>query len=221
MGSGAARCRGDGGAVLVEAALLSPVLLLMLLAMFEYGALFRDVLGINDAVASGAKYAAIQGPDTSRVLDNAGVEVGSASADFTTMLNTRAGLAGMDPANIERIVIYKARKPASGTAMEQVPEACKTSGVSIDGVCNVYLLPTAFVRIQEGNLAYYSCITGSVTEPACGWDPSSRRDGPGFANIDYIGVYIKMRRPTLSGIIPVARTIEAASVQRLEPGQSE
>jgi hypothetical protein len=217
----AKRCRGDGGAVLVETALISPVLFLMLLSVLEYGGLFRDLLGANDAAEVGAKYGAIQGPEMSQITNTAGVEVGSATADFTSVLNTRAGLAGVSPQDIERIVIFKARSPQYGTPMDQVPAACKTSTTSVSGTCNVYLLPNAFIQIQDGNLGYFTCKTGSLTEPPCGWDPTTRKDGPGFANIDYLGVYIKMRRPPLTGLIPVAKTIEVAAVQRLEPGQTQ
>jgi hypothetical protein len=210
------RLRGDSGAALIETALISPILFFLLNSIFEYGVLFRDVLGANDAVESGAKYGSVQGPDLNRLMSG-GTELGWVTADYTIILNTRAGLAGISPNQIERIVVFKAGPASRGGPMQQVPAACKTDTTSIANVCNIYLMPTAFQKIEEGTpgFSYFACPSTT----ACGWNPETRNDGPQLASIDYLGVYVKLNRPPITGMVPVTRTIEAAAVHRLEPGQ--
>jgi hypothetical protein len=220
------RLHGDEGAVIIEAALVAPVLLILLLGVFEYGVVFRDLLGASDAADTGAKYGAIQGPDLARLTAADGSEIGMVAPDYTIMLNTRAGLAGVSPSAIDRIVVFKAGPSSRGTPAEQVPEACKTSTVSIAGVCNVYLQPRAFREIEAGNLAYFDgdALAAAGQCPgfaSCGWRPSAREDGPDPRIIDYLGVYIRLEREVITGIIPVPRTLEVAAVHRLEPGPIE
>jgi hypothetical protein len=212
------RAAGDGGAVLVETAMVMPIVMLLLMAVFEYGVFYRDMLGASDAVENGAKYGAIQGPDLDVLLAADGSQLGTVSADFTALLNTRAGLAGVSPDMIDRIVVFKGGPPTSGTPMAQVPSVCKTSNVSVANTCNVYLQPQAFYEIEQGNLTYFTCPAVPAGQPPCGWNPQSRSDGPTLNTIDYLGVYLKLRRKPLTGMIPVGQTIEVAAVKRLEPG---
>jgi hypothetical protein len=51
----AARARGDRGAVAVEAALVTPILLILVLGIIEFGFLFKDWLGVTSAVRAGAR----------------------------------------------------------------------------------------------------------------------------------------------------------------------
>jgi len=202
-----ARGEGDHGAALVETALITPILLVLLLAIFEYGILFRDKLTTTNAVTDATKFGAIQGP----VLTP-----GGASADYTVVNLARQNLAAIPPSWIKRVVVFKAGPSGLGDPLSQVPAACKTATSSSAG-CNVYLVPEAFIQIEAGNTDYFKC--GGPYTIACGWDPQNRRNGPKVGNVEYLGVYIEISRPEFSNLIPKTERLEVAAIQRLEPGQ--
>ncbi len=51
------RCRGERGAVAVEAALVTPVVLLMIFGMIEFSFALRDHVALSSAVRTGARMA--------------------------------------------------------------------------------------------------------------------------------------------------------------------
>jgi Flp pilus assembly protein TadG len=53
----------EGGASLVEMALVMPVLLLILFGIMEFGLAFRDILGASQAAREGTRIAALAGND--------------------------------------------------------------------------------------------------------------------------------------------------------------
>jgi hypothetical protein len=102
------------GAALVEAAIITPLLLLLIFGVIEFGFLFKDSLTLANATRSGAR-------------------VGSSSANDP--LADYNILKAIEPsqsfADIQDVVVYKADGP-DGT----VPPGCLSSGVS--GLCNHY-----------------------------------------------------------------------------------
>ncbi len=204
------RLRGDAGVALVEAALITPVLLVLLLGMLDTAYLYRDYLTTGDAVADGAKMGAIQG---NKVTATGG------TADYTIIATMRQDLATLRPADISRIVIYKAGPSTFGSPLAQVPAQCKTSSGPVANTCNVYVPLVAFYQVQVGNQDYFKCVNGG--DPACGWNPtdtSARADGPTPQSISYLGVYLKLNHANLTGLLGTSRPIEVASIARLEPG---
>jgi len=169
---------------------------------------YRDNLTVSDGAADGAKWGAIQG----NKLTPAGE-----TADYTVISVMRQAMANLTPDSIDRIVIYKAGPSAFGTPLAQVPAQCKTSGTSITGSCNIYTPTVAFLQVQNGNAGYFNCAT-TPGSPACAWNPITRHDGPNATDIDYLGVYVKLKHKNLTGIFGASRNIEAASISRLEPG---
>lgn len=202
------RARGhDRGAALLETMLVAPVFLVIVLGIFEFGLVYRDVLTASDAVANGARSGAVIGPRT----PESGV-----SADFEIIRQVRNSMGTVPVESIDRIVIFKGTGPGAGSALSQVPSACKTGG-SVTNVCNVYDPANAFLAVDTGNNDYFACPSGR----ACSWRPASRRNGPTAAEIDYLGVYIRMERPYVSGLFGDVFTIEQAFIVRLEPGMLE
>lgn len=199
----------ERGATLLEASVIAPVLLVLVLGAFEFGSAFRDSLTLSDSVAGAARSGALQGPDV----------VDEKSADFEMIKDLREGTNALPIDQIERIVIFDADNPTSGSAVDQVPQACKTATSSISALkCNVYADPfEAFYAVQQADYEYFLCINGN--EVVCGWDPESRNDDPrNPQDIDYVGVYIKMNRQQLTGLFGNTWTLSEASVVRLEPG---
>jgi hypothetical protein len=180
--------------------------MLIVFGSMELGLWYRDNLTLSDGAADGAKWAAIQGPN----LTPAGE-----TADYTAIKIMRQAMASLPPEQIDRIVIFKASSSGFGSPMSQVPSACKTATSSISG-CNIYVPLEAFRQVQDGNADYFKCL--SAGQPACGWNPTLRSNGPDAFSIDYLGVYIKYKRHNLTGFFGASTTLEVAKVSRLEPG---
>lgn len=201
------RCT-ERGAALIETLLVAPVFFALVLGIFEFGLIYRDLLTTADATANGARSGAVIGPRTT----DSGV-----SADFEIIRQVRNSMGNVPVDWIDRIVVFKAAGPGAGSPVAQVPSGCKTGG-SVANVCNVYDPANAFLAVDTGNNDFFAdCPSGR----ACSWRPASRRNGPTAAAIDYLGVYIRLDRPYISGLFGDIFTIEQAYIVRLEPGMLE
>lgn len=204
------RRRGDRGATLVELAIVGLLVLTMFLGLFEFGLLFRDNLTTTDAVADATRVGGLVGPD---------VATDGRNADFEIVRAVREGLSAMDGAQIRYVVVFK----GTGTgdpAVEQVPLQCK-AGTSIAGICNAYPADAAFAAVEAGNTAYFTCPTPPNGNIACRWDPAGRQDGPTSADVETVGVYVRIEKDGYTGLFADRWTIERASTVRLEPGLTE
>ncbi|MBV8690292.1 MAG: pilus assembly protein [Actinobacteria bacterium] len=181
------RMQGQRGVVMVEAALLLPVIMMIALCAIDFGLAWRDRMRTETAVRSGAR--------TGSNLKN------DSQTDYNVLQAVKAGLADIPTANIDRIVIFNAT--SSGT----VPAAC-ASGTASSGSCNVYTAASM-------NLASSSFGCGS-TAPDRFWCPTSRQVNQA-AGEDYIGVWVEAHRSRITGFVPGITKIHATAVMRLEP----
>lgn len=199
-----ARRSHDRGVTLVETAIVALVVLTMLLAIFEFGLLFRDNLTATDAVADATRIGAIMGPD---------VTPDGVNADFAIARAVREGLSSLDDSAVQYIVVFKA-SGGGESAIAQVPRACR-NGTSVAGVCNSYTANGAFNAVEDGTTEYFTCAANSA---ACGWNPLGRVDGPTPDKVETIGVYVKIVKSGYTGLFADTWTITRASISRLEPG---
>jgi hypothetical protein len=198
----------DRGAGLIETALVTPVFLLLVFGILEFGLVFRAYLAVGDTASEGARVGAIQGPDPTTA---------GANADFSIVKAVRENTASLELDSIERIVVFRGAPSSAGAPLDQVPDACK-DGASVAGSCNVYPARASFYAVQEGDTDYFDCSAGGLS---CAWDPSTRNNGPRVADIEYLGVYIRYRHPFATGLFGNELNLEAASILRLEPGTVE
>ena len=201
------RRRREGGVALLEIAILSPIVFFLLFALLEFGLLFRDQLTAQDAVGDAARLGAIMGPD---------VATDGTNADFQVIKTIREGLGSIPPEWVQRIVIFRGNPAGAGSPTDQLPATCK-GGTAIAGRCNVYDPFSAFTAVEAGNVNFFNCAA-NPTSPACSWQPELRDDGPEPANIQYLGVFVRIRRDSLTGVFADTFTIDRAFVLRLEPG---
>lgn len=203
------RLRGDDrGTALLETLLVFPVFMAVVLGIFEFGLIYRDVLTTNEASGTGARTGAVIGPR---------ITASGATADYAIIRSVREGLGSIPTSWIDHVVVFKANAPGAGGPLAQVPAACR-AGTAVPGRCNVYDPQEAFLAVQNGDAAYFDC-PGSG--PACAWPATSRENGPRVSDIEYLGVYIKLDRPFISGLFGDQFTSEQAVVVRLEPGVIE
>jgi hypothetical protein len=231
------RGEGDRGAALLETLVVAPVFFLLIFGILEFGLIYRDYLTVGDAVTVGARSGAIVGPGTADIFvdDGSGTPTEiSVNGDFAVMKSVREGMVAVPIDWIDRIVVFRVdpNEAGSQSALELMPDACKTGVSSAAHQCNVYQTRESFLALEGSvsavDLDHFDCVTSG--DPACGWPPDDRCNGqashcpsamsnpPTSRDIDFIGVYIKINRSYLTGIFGDAFTFEQAHILRLEPG---
>lgn len=208
QGGSRRRVCDDKGSALLETAIVTPVFIALLFGILEFGLLMRVYLTVSDTVLDGARVGAVQGPNPTST---------GATADFSTVKSLRESLGGIPIDQIDRIVIFRGGPASAGTPMQQVPGGCKSSGGSSTAMkCNVYDAQDAFMAVQVGDVAYFEC--DSAGDPACGWNPDDRLDGPKASDIEYVGVYVAIDYQFVTGLYGTSKNLDAAAIQRIEPG---
>jgi Flp pilus assembly protein TadG len=86
--------RSQRGAVAVEAALVTPLLFLLVFGIIEFGMLFKDSLGASSAVRAGARMASAE-PRAPTFATDAAAQVAK-------------GASALDMHNVEKLWVYKA-----------------------------------------------------------------------------------------------------------------
>jgi len=181
------RRRDERGAALVEAALVTPVVFLLLFGVIEFGLAMKDYVSMSNGVRAGAREAAVQGRDT--------------AADYEILRSIKKRMPGLNTNQIKRVVVFKATGPST-----VVPTACKTAGVT--GSCNSYSNSDLSRPITD--------FTGTGSAPDRFWAPTSRKsalsDPP-----DYIGVWVQVQHDGITQMVNLTDTYDDQIVMRIEP----
>lgn len=185
------RCSDDGGAALVEAAIITPVFMLMALGLIEYGLVFRDYVALGNATSSATRTLSIWG--------------NAWDADYQTLQAAKKDLAAVPTGSIQRIVVFKA---TSGTDTSSWA-GCKT-GASTTNVCNVYT-PVDWNRTPVNT--WFGCGVGSIDSA---WCPTSR-DVAVATSPDYAGVYVRINHTYVTKLFGNSVTLDNFVISRLEP----
>lgn len=109
----AARRRGERGAVAIEAAILTPLLLLLVFGIIEFGFLFKDWLAITSSVRAGTRMASAE-PRFATFAQDAANQVAKEGA-------------ALDMGNVQELWVYKAAAdgyPVGGTSAFTSCSAC-------------------------------------------------------------------------------------------------
>jgi hypothetical protein len=229
------RARGDGGAVIVEAAIVLPILFMIVFGILEIGSALKSYSGAANAVRAGGRMASVAGND--------------ANADQAILERMAQEATGIPDGEIEYIVIWH----ASSTG-EQPSAACRPAvlgspnstsagvgdgGNDALGACNVYHRPQApggAFDMATGKLAnppehYFGC-SGALdplwsNKVDCLWPARNRKttitprgSAPPAGETglpDYVGVYIRAEHEYVTGVLGDTLTITDGSVYLLEP----
>ncbi len=186
------RGTGEDGAVLAEAALLTPLIVLMLFAILEFGGLFRSYLTMNNATSAGTRQAAIAGSDV--------------DADYQILQAIRDDSRAMPSSQITRIVVYKAVN-----ATTPVPSTC-AAGTPVAGSCNTYTGADLARPATD-----FGCSV-SPPQPDRFWCPTTRKFAVKGVNgpPDWLGIFIEVRHPWVTGLFGSSVVISNTSVVKLE-----
>lgn len=197
------RDRDDRGASLLEAAIITPVFLLMVFGLLEYGMVIRDDLTV-----------AAMTRDTARAASAFGDEQ---YADFKALRVAGQTARALPVEQLDRIVIFDAGG-VSGTISDSSHPAhpCMTSSSGIADVCNVYTLDD----LQKPQSSF-GCKAGAGDLDRF-WCPMAANGQEGrevsqSGPPDYIGVWVKATHPFLTGLFGESVTVTDEVVMRMEP----
>lgn len=185
------RLAGDRGAAIVEAAIYTPVLLLLLFGILEFSLAFRSYLTVSNGTRDASRTATVMGD--------------AADADLQILEAVEASMAAVPDSSIERIVIWRATGPD-----DDVPAGCAAGSSSTGGSrpCNVYT-PADFDRPASD----FGCGADAPDRFWCPSDRESALSGPP----DYVGIWIRVDHGFVTGLFGSTTTITDRTILRIEP----
>lgn len=189
------RDRSERGAALIEAALVTPVFLMVVFSLFEFGLLFRTKLTVENASREGARAASIQGND--------------AEADYYIVRTVEHALAAIDLQQLQYLVVFR----ATGVD-DSLPAACATSSQA--GLCNRYTAADFFAELDDAggvDTGLFRCGTLDSS-----WCPTTRETDLSVGT-DFIGLHVEARYDYITGVFSGGTSLGETTILRLEPEQ--
>jgi Flp pilus assembly protein TadG len=220
--------RSQRGAVVVEAAIVFPLILIVVFGMLEAGLYFKDALSLSDVVRDAARAGAAHGnsPDADYWILQTLIEEGSA----------------LPQSQIQEVIVYNAAStptPPNPAAQAAQATACyaagtgtttaTSSGLSTNtyGInsCNVYW-PSDF-NIPDSTWQGITPANYTTQVPdASSWPAIYRDDtreqirGDGTTGPDLLGVWVKITHTWVTGIISTSPSVITDNVVlTIEPQQ--
>lgn len=190
----------DEGVALIEAALVLPLVALLLVGMIEAGFAWRDSNALARSTQQAARTAA-------RLAD-------SELADYEALRALDSALAGLAASSIQRVIVYDAGAGAGDSppavCLDEEP-ADPPAPAGEFGLCNIY----SAAQVHSDSPSEF----GDGTSCAGKWDqnycPSDRvRSGD---SPDRIGVWVELRFDQVTSVLPGSLSLSRASVYQLEP----
>lgn len=191
--------RRQRGATTIEAVVVTPIFLLIVMALFEMAFLVHNYLKVTGAAGVGVRSVTVAGS--------------APAADYLTMQSILHGLSTFDVEDVEQVVLFRADGPD-----DEVPIGCQSVPIPAGLECNGYEPADFFLPyvdatgIETGN---WGC--GSSARDT-NWCPTTRQvalSDPGGP--DHVGVYIRVTLPSMTGVLGSDRSLEITRVARIEP----
>jgi Flp pilus assembly protein TadG len=185
------------GAVLIEAAILLPLLVLLTFGAVEYGLIFRDELKITTAARSGARIGTAD-----KTSDGSAV---NPDDDYQILQAVYAALGNLAP-HVIYVSVYNAGTNSNGVP----PAGCTGPGAaSVTGSCNVwslsdFSLTAAQVEASTKNL-WPSTARPITLDTNTGTEPT------------YLGVEVEITHNYVTGLFGSSRTLLERAIFRFEP----
>lgn len=175
---------------MVEAAIVTPLLFVLIFSIIEFSLYTKDKLTAANAARLGARAGSAQG--------NAPL------ADWDVIQNVVKGSTAWG--KIDKIIVFKGTAGPNST----VPAACTTAASGIAGSCNIYTTTDFSLTSAQ--------FTATTYAKDDFWPASSRITSlASTAGPDYLGVWVSGTHPTIVKSILNDRIITEQQVMRLEP----
>jgi Flp pilus assembly protein TadG len=194
------RLRGDSGSIIAEAAILTPLFVVLLFGILEYGGAFRDYLTLNNATTAGVRQLSIS--------------ANSVDADYQLIQTLAKQSAALPRSEILHIVVFHATTPTStptAACMSGTPSI--GTGTTYTDACNVYT-STAF---SWGSTSpNWGC--GAVAADRY-WCPTVRKAAQTGPNgpPDFVGLYMQVDHPYITGLFGNHILLAKTSIIKIEP----
>ena len=193
------RLSDDDGGVLVELALVLPLLTFLVLGIFEFGIAFRERSNLSGALRSAARIDTTNG--TAR------------NSDYLALQSFYAQMAQAKNMTVNKVVIYKTTS-ATGDPLD--PTCFTSSTPSAANLCNVYTW-AQITSMGSDSLVHFGPDTASC---ALSWDlnwcPLLRKDKQSDPP-DFVGVYANVTYKSSTGLMPSTVTFTDRAISRIDP----
>ncbi|MGH3498727.1 MAG: TadE/TadG family type IV pilus assembly protein [Nocardioidaceae bacterium] len=190
------RRSGERGAVAVEAALVTPVLFLILFGIIEFGFVFKDYLSVTSATRAGARTASAE----PRVPGTSGIQYAQDAAN--SFLREAAAL---QMSNIQELWVYKADSNGYPVGVGNFSSCTTCVKFTVSQSWGGPPPAPTTVNGWYANSTYSNWP--ALSQNACAGDP----------NRDSVGIYVKYSHPAITGLIFNTFTLEDHTVMALEP----
>jgi hypothetical protein len=192
--------QSERGSVIVEAAIIVPLLILLTFGAIEYGLAFRDSASVAASTRSGARIASAEpATDCTPALCN------TANSDgFWDAARNGVNLALKDLTHSTplELVIFKA-DPTTGKPI---------NGLTYDTCQYCYIYKTWDAVNKQFT------TTSSANIP---WTAAQQKADICAGTTDAIGVYVKAQQSFITGLFGKGTTYDHVTVMRLEPAGSD
>lgn len=193
------RPAGDGGSLIVELALVLPLLTFLLLGIFEFGMAFRERSNLSGALRSAARIDTTNGA--------------ARSSDYLALQAFYLQMSQAKNITVNKVVIYKTTA-ADGAPLD--PTCLTSAAPSPASLCNVYTWS------QITNLGGNPLTNFGPDASTCGasWDinycPVLRNDRQSDPP-DFVGVYADITYKSSTGLLPTTVKFIDKAVSRIDP----
>ena len=193
----ARRRASQRGAVAVETALVTPVLLVVLLGIVELPMLVRDYVAVTSAARTGARVAASE-PGCTPSLATGVICPGADPAPFGQLAANAVDRNGsaLPAESIRYILVYKANAQGYPGALSSMPTSC--AGISS---CLAYT---------------WNAATGAFVRSGGSWSRATV-NACFPSNVDSVGVQVVADHEFLSGLLGTSMTMSEHAVMSFEP----
>ncbi len=189
------RPKGDRGAVAVEAALVTPLILLIVFGIIEFTLLLKDNVAVSSAVRAGARTASAEPRSTTFLTDTA-AQMDRAVASLSD--------DGLSAAGAE-LWIYQANANGYPSGNAITAGSC---GAAAHCVRFTYNTGSQSFTATAGELSKWP----PTSINACPKDPALNPSGP-----DSVGVYLSYEHSFITGMFGTKLTLADHSVLNFEP----
>jgi hypothetical protein len=197
----------DRGAALVELAIVIPLLVGLMVGMFEFGSAWRESALLTRLTSQ-----------TARTISSLGTNPNADRQGLTGIVATirSANRLTFEPGSTDRVIVYKAND------LTGPPAECLTTTSSKLGTCNIYA-PNSIDPVKifgaidnyDGEMLYTRSECTTVYDGWCGSDRGWFTSNPNIPT-PYVGVYIQATYAPLTGAFG-ERKFTSNAIYQMEP----
>lgn len=204
---GARQRRRERGAILVEFAIIIPVLMGLICATVDLGYGWRASITVANSARSGARVGSSQGIAT--------------GADYAILTAVATSLGSVPVTEIDAIVVFKSASVTGGLPLTCPLSATNRTNRGVAGVCNIYQqadVVNVLANPATAQATYFSGLcTGTRIDKK--WCPATRNNVQiGGSGVDHVGVYVKINHGTSTKLFGSTIAIDDSAVMLIEPG---